>query len=172
MTDFDGKAPVLPAIQMGPREKLRLGVQLVTLLILILAVREALGYRDLARYFPVFAGSLGIFACVFGIFMDQVRYKKGIPAPKPAIGEATLFIPAESSRWTDWPLVRAARYIGWILALGLLLAQFSIAQLGPVYVALFLFLESDVRWWRAIVYGGLALVLILFLSVQIGIPIP
>jgi hypothetical protein len=172
MTDTDGKAPALPAIEMGARENLRLVVQLVTLLILVIAVREALGFRDLARYFPVFAGSLGIFACVFGILMDQVRYRKGIPAPKPAIGEATLFAPIESSRWTEWPLVRAARYIGWILALGLLLAQFSITQVGPVYVAVFLFAEAGVRWWRAILYGGLALLLILFLSVQIGIPIP
>lgn len=159
-------------IRMGSREWTRLVVQIIIIGVLAVALVQALELRELARYFPVFAASLGIVAGIFGIITDQIRYRRGIPAPQPSIGEATLFVPVQASRWTEAPFVRALRYIGWLLLIGLLLSQFTIAQVAPFFVAAFMLIEARVAWWRAPIYGGAAWLLVWFLSVQIGLPTP
>lgn len=116
--------------------RLRIALLSVLSVVCILYLREAMGFRQLAAWAPLFAGSTALMLLGISLFRDIRRNRRILLGDSVKVARTIEFVDGDT---ITAETVRAMWiYLGWVLALVGLVAAIGLRIAGPLFIALFL----------------------------------
>jgi hypothetical protein len=130
------------------KRKIEIAFSLMMVVVFAFAIYEARDWQLYARLLPWVVGlpMLGLAVAQFALDIRDCRTK----VSHIADSEATSEIPAPTVRW------RTISIIAWIISLFLAIFLLGFSISIPLFTFLYLKIESDEKWWFAILLSVVA----------------
>jgi hypothetical protein len=141
----------------------RLVFDVSILILLLLVVFETADFHRLARYFPQYVALAASVLAALGIALDIFKLRSGaqLVGGSDIAQTATL---SDSSMSYKHVLLRAGRYLGWMLSFVLAVWIFGLVLAVALFLLSFFAAEARIRWWANILGTALALFLLITFS--------
>ena len=141
--------------------KLRLG--LLTLLFVACAAytMEALTFSELAQWAPLFAGAVATLLTAVGAMRETHRLWTRLRFDSDRTYRRTIEHVEDDGGVTQQRLRSASIQIGWLVGMLLLTWLFGLAVVGPLFVAIFLRLDSH-KSWRFVLLSAFSVAIIMW----------
>lgn len=136
--------------------RLRSGLLTVFVFVCVLYLREAVGFRELAAWAPLFAGSTALLLLGLALLRDVLRnirshFRHAVTYRRTIEFKDEDVITGENVR-AMW------RYLAWVLGLMALVAALGLRFAAPLYIGLFLRLDGrfPLRFVATAIVGTIA----------------
>lgn len=124
--------------------RLRIGLLAVFVVVCVLYLREAAGFRQLAAWAPLFAGTIALVLLAAALLRDVGRNRKILFGDAADYGRTIEFMDGDA---ITSETVRAMwRYLAWVLGLMALVTALGLRIAGPLFIGLFLRFDARLPW--------------------------
>lgn len=146
--------------------RFRIGLLAFFVSVCVLYLRQAMEFRQLAAWAPLFAGSVALLIFGTAFLRDFMRARSARLGAANVYGR-TLEFAAEDIITGE--TVRAMwRYLAWLLGLLGLVVALGLAIAGPLFIGLFLRLDARLSWRFTVTAMAMVIVILWFFGNVIG----
>lgn len=124
----------------------RIGLTVLIAVMFATMAWTAMGFPELAGYFPLAVGVGGGGLAVGSLLFDLARWRKVGSAVGEDVGATAAVAEADDAGSAGRTFLRALYYLGWTIGYIALIWVVGVLVATPLFLALFLSIEAKVRW--------------------------